>query len=201
MRPCLTFVMLPFWLWPYPGRLISGLVLFAAIFMGLPNLINFDNFLIIAAVCYLAGHWLWYYYRKYLVRRVIAFDVGGVIAQGDYFTEKVRPMPGMYETITELRKSHITAVLSNNNRMADHGFRQTFKSDDMFDVVFYSSDLGVKKPDVGVFKKFATQMGVSPSQILFFDDDASNVDAAKKVGFNAHVFKSVSQVVQIVNDG
>lgn len=190
--------MLPFWLWPYPGRLISAVFLLGAVYWLVPNFITYDNVLLLAVAAYVAGHWVWYYYRKLFVRRIIAFDVGGVIAQGDYFTETVRPMPGMYGTITNLRKSYITAVLSNNNRMADHGFRQTFKSDDMFDVVYYSSDLGSKKPDTASFKKFAAKMGVSPSQIVFFDDDASNVAAAQKVGFDAHVFKSSSQVIDVV---
>jgi HAD superfamily hydrolase (TIGR01509 family) len=193
--------MFPFWLWPYPGRLISAVLILALAYFALPNFLTYDNALWIGILAYVAGHWVWYYYRKYFTRRIIAFDVGGVIAQGDYFTETVRPMPGMYQTITEIRKSYVTAVLSNNNRMADHGFRQTFKSDDMFDVVYYSSDLGSKKPDTASFKKFAAKMGVSPSEIVFFDDDASNVEAAQKVGFNAHVFKSASQVVEVVKGG
>lgn len=191
--------MFPFWLWPYNGRIFSAFILLALVYFAIPSFITYDNLLWLAIIAYVAGHWVWYYYRKYFTRKVIAFDVGGVIAQGDYFTEQLRPMSGMYETITSLRKSYVTAVLSNNNRMADHGFRQIFKSNDLFDIVYYSSDLGVKKPDPNVFKKFAMNIGVSPSQIIFFDDDAANVEAAKKVGFNAHVFKSASQVIQVVN--
>lgn len=193
--------MFPFWLWPYPGRLVSAVLLLALAYFSVPNLITYDNFLILALVAYAAGHWVWFYYRKYFVRRIIAFDVGGVIAQGDYFTETIRPMPGMYQTITDLRKNYVTAVLSNNNRMADYGFRQTFRSDNMFDIVYYSSDLGAKKPDTASFKKFADKMGVHPNEITFFDDDASNVAAAQKVGFNAHVFKSSSQVIDVVKSG
>ncbi len=190
--------MVPFWLWPYPGRLISAFALLLVLFFAVPTVFTWDSIWWIAILAYVAGHWIWYYWRRYFTSKIIAFDVGGVIASGDFFTEKIRPMPGMYETITELRKNYITVVLSNNNSMVNQGFRQTFKSDDMFDRVFYSSDLGVKKPDLGIFKKFAAQMGVSPSRIIFFDDDAANVAAAKKVGFNAHMFKSTTQVMQVV---
>lgn len=193
--------MFPFWLWPYPGRIISAIFILALIHLSIPNFLTYDNALWIGILAYAAGHWVWYYYRKLVNRRIIAFDVGGVIAQGDYFTETVRPMPGMYQTITNVRKSYVTAVLSNNNRMADHGFRQTFNADDLFDIVFYSSDLGAKKPDVNIFKKFAAKMGVHPSEIVFFDDDAANVAAAKKVGFNAHIFKNSSQVIEVVKGG
>ncbi len=190
--------MFPFWLWPYPGRIISGAVLLVVLYFFAPTFITFDNVVWLAVLAYLAGHWVWYYYRRYVNGKVIAFDVGGVIAQGDYFTEHIKPMPGMYELVTNLRKNYITAVLSNNNRMVDPGFRQRFRSDNMFDVVYYSSDLGVKKPDPGVYKRFAAKIGVSPHKITFFDDDASNVEAAKSVGFNAHVFKDAGQAAEAI---
>ncbi|MFH0713387.1 MAG: HAD-IA family hydrolase [Candidatus Micrarchaeota archaeon] len=190
--------MLPFWLSPYLGRVVSALVLIVGVYLLVPELITGEILLLLIVVAYLAGHWVWFLWRKYIVRKVIAFDVGGVIAQGDYFTEHIRPMPGMYEMITETRKSYITVVLSNNNRLVDPGFRKLFKSDDMFDMVFYSSDLGAKKPDVGIYKRFIQQTGVSPHQIIFFDDDAKNVEAAKSVGINAHVFKSASQAMEAI---
>ncbi len=190
--------MLPFWLWPYRGRIISAFVLLLLAYLVAPDFFVWQNIWWVVVIAYIAGHWLWYYWRKYVNRKIIAFDVGGVIAQGDYFTEHIRPMPGMYETVTKLRKSYVTAVLSNNNRLVDPGFQQRFRAGDMFDVVYYSSDLGAKKPDTTIYKKFAMFMGVSPHNVVFFDDDVANIEAAKKVGFNAHVFKSASQVMEMV---
>ncbi len=190
--------MIPFWLWPYGGRVISALVLLGLLYFAVPDFITSETILWLAIIAYLAGHWLWYYWRRYVSRRVIAFDVGGVIAQGDYFTEHIRPMPGMYELVTDLRKKYVTAVLSNNNRLVDPGFRKRFRSDDMFDVVFYSSDLGAKKPSTDAYRRFASSIGVHPSRITFFDDDAANVEAAKKAGLKAYVFKNAGQAAESI---
>ncbi len=189
--------MLPFWLWPYPGRLLSALLLLLITYTLFPDVLASASLLILAVLAYVAGHWVWYLWRK-MKGKVVAFDVGGVIVEGDYFTEKIRPMPGMYEFVTNVRKNYVTAVLSNNNRMADYGFRKWFKADDLFDIVYYSSDLGAKKPDEASFLRFCKKMGVSPHNVVFFDDQEPNVIAAKKAGLNAHVFKNVSQAEEII---
>lgn len=191
--------MFPFWLRPYSGRILSAIVLLFIFYFLAPNIFNYTGLWWIVIGAYLAGHWIYYLWRKFINHKVIAFDVGGVLMAGDYFTETVKPMPGMYDLIVHTRQKYITAVLSNNNRMVNYGFIKFFKANNMFDTIFYSSDFGVRKPDEKVYKRFADAMGVSPSEITFFDDDPVNVEAAKKVGFNSHLFKSADQVAQVVN--
>ncbi|MGW7686794.1 HAD family hydrolase [Kribbella sp. NPDC054772] len=57
--------------------------------------------------------------------------------------------------------------------------------DDLFDVSCYSYDLGVAKPDPEFFTRAADRIGADPSTILFIDDIAKNVDAARTAGLPA----------------
>ena len=46
--------------------------------------------------------------------------------------------------------------------------------------------LGLAKPDAAIYHAFAHQTGFSPNRIVFFDDLAENIQAARASGWNAH---------------
>jgi putative hydrolase of the HAD superfamily len=58
--------------------------------------------------------------------------------------------------------------------------------DNKFDGMFVSCELGSRKPFTEFFTKAYQQLApVSKSEILFYDDLAENVSAAKDFGFKA----------------
>lgn len=57
--------------------------------------------------------------------------------------------------------------------------------DDLFDVSCYSHDLGVAKPDPKFFTEAARRIGADIETILFIDDNARNIDAARTAGMLA----------------
>jgi putative hydrolase of the HAD superfamily len=59
-----------------------------------------------------------------------------------------------------------------------------------FDEIVYSAALGVCKPDRVFFTAAQARMGVSVAQsILFADDTAANVDAARACGWRAMLYR------------
>ena len=58
----------------------------------------------------------------------------------------------------------------------------------LFDSEFYSCFLGAAKPKAAFFEKVVAQLGCDPGAVLFLDDRAENVEAAKQAGLNAMVF-------------
>lgn len=59
-----------------------------------------------------------------------------------------------------------------------------------FDEIVYSAALGVCKPDRVFFTNAQARMGVSAAQsILFVDDTAANVDAARACGWRAMLYR------------
>lgn len=69
------------------------------------------------------------------------------------------------------------------------------------DHVFNSSELGVAKPDPGIFELVAEQLDVAPDHCLFVDDTAANVAAAEAVGWSAHRYRSAPELQQWLNSG
>lgn len=71
-----------------------------------------------------------------------------------------------------------TALLSNSwgNDYPRDGW------DEMFDVVVISGEVGMRKPEPGIYRHTASLLGLEPSACVFVDDLAHNIAAAVEVG-------------------
>ena len=80
-------------------------------------------------------------------------------------------------------------LLSNTNLPHRIRFRELFRErfggsfDDLFAGCFYSDELHLRKPDPAVFRQVAARIGVAPRGILFIDDNADNIAAARSEGW------------------
>jgi len=64
----------------------------------------------------------------------------------------------------------------------------SLKLRDHFDGMLYSADLGARKPHAEFFERALARLPVSsPEEILFLDDFAKNVEAARAQGWQAHL--------------
>ena len=105
------------------------------------------------------------------------------------------PMPAISEVIDSLAGRFRFALLSNTN--AVHWAYARTHYADLLDRVkphFASFEIGMAKPDPEIFLHVAAELGVEPANCLFIDDLESNVDAARRVGFDAITFKTSGQL-------
>ena len=66
---------------------------------------------------------------------------------------------------------------------------------ELFDGCFYSYELRVAKPDPAYFRAILGRLDLTGEQVLFVDDNAANVEAARSVGLRAerwHVEEGVA---------
>ena len=56
---------------------------------------------------------------------------------------------------------------------------------DYFDGIVTSYEAKCYKPDRAIFDYTCAHCGIEPEETLFFDDSQANVDAARRLGFNA----------------
>jgi HAD superfamily hydrolase (TIGR01509 family) len=52
----------------------------------------------------------------------------------------------------------------------------------------FSARVRLIKPEPAIFELAAQRFAAAPGELLFFDDVAVNVDAARRAGWNAHHF-------------
>ena len=104
------------------------------------------------------------------------------------------PFEGAVELIDDLNAAGLhTACLSNTN--AGHWRSMTTPGDwnflplDRMTFQFASHLVGCCKPDEKIYRHVEARTGVRGSRVLFFDDRAENVEAAKRIGWRAHVIE------------
>ena len=99
---------------------------------------------------------------------------------------RIKPAEESLAIVRQLRHIGYGVHLGTNqerNRAAH--MREALGYDALFDVSCYSWELGARKPDLTFFAEAARRIGAEPSAILFIDDGASNVAAARNAGFAA----------------
>jgi putative hydrolase of the HAD superfamily len=85
-------------------------------------------------------------------------------------------------------KGYRTALLSNMHlRFATH-IRRNRSWLELFDHRFFSAELHLAKPDTKIFEFVLNEMRLSPEEILFIDDRAANISAARSLGFETILY-------------
>ena len=87
-------------------------------------------------------------------------------------------------------KGHQTALLSNTNALhiaeinrrlaAQYGFRHGIA--DVLDRVFYSQEVGLRKPDEAIFRHALREMNWRAEDVLFIEDSPQHVATARRLG-------------------
>lgn len=97
------------------------------------------------------------------------------------------------EILQRLRSTHQVFLLSNTNAIHLRAFNKTVKQvsnhdslDFCFDKLYYSHELGLRKPDVAIYEHVLTEMELIPSKTLFFDDLLPNLTGASQAGLQTH---------------
>ncbi len=127
---------------------------------------------------------------------LIAFDLGGVFAKGQYLTERMEEREGMRDLVKKLKGNYKVALLSNQNDEAHVLFEKKFGLPKLFDGQIVSGRVGVKKPDAKIFRILLQNFNEKPEKTIFIDDAVENVDAAKKFGIGAIQFVSIPDLVK-----
>src|SRR5215208_7221034 len=90
-----------------------------------------------------------------------------------------------------------TAVLSNT--IATHvGHNRARKLYDSFDVLVFSNEVGISKPDAGIYRRTLELLELSarPEAAFFVDDLEENVVAARGVGMHGILFTAAAQLYE-----
>jgi HAD superfamily hydrolase (TIGR01509 family) len=94
-----------------------------------------------------------------------------------------------------LRPRYRTGILSNSFVGARERERRAYNFEAMCDVVIYSHEEGMQKPDPRFFEVACTRLGVAAASVLFVDDVAGHVEAARSLGMQGVQFSSNEQAI------
>jgi putative hydrolase of the HAD superfamily len=101
------------------------------------------------------------------------------------------------QLVKQLRNKYPVYLLSNINQIhLEYVQSQDYWDESLFDKIFWSCDLGYRKPEPEIYLKVLEQIDVQPEKVLFFDDTPVNVEAAQALGINAVlVDRDISDII------
>jgi len=100
----------------------------------------------------------------------------------------------------DLRPRYTTAILSNSADGARREEQRRHGFEDLVDVVLYSHELGLAKPDPAVYRVACARLGVEPGEVVFLDDVEANVATARELGWHAVLHRSTAQSIAAITE-
>jgi putative hydrolase of the HAD superfamily len=88
----------------------------------------------------------------------------------------------------------LTAILSNISDNVLENVEREFAWIHRFDVLVWSYQLGISKPDPAIYRYTLSKLGTQPEETLFIDDKRPNVEAARALGIQAIEYSSVERL-------
>ena len=95
------------------------------------------------------------------------------------------PFPGTVSWLESLRSGYRLAMLSNTNELHWQRMQNEMGLGGVMHDYFLSHQLGKVKPDQAIYLDVIERLGVPAPDIIFFDDNVRNVEAARKIGIDA----------------
>jgi putative hydrolase of the HAD superfamily len=113
----------------------------------------------------------------------------------EWFRRDGQVEPAVLGAAARLRARGVPVHLaSNQERYRARCLESVLGFAERFDRRFFSCDLGVAKPDETFYAQVVREL--EPGAILFFDDHAANVDAARAAGWRAEIYTDVCSLYE-----
>ena len=103
------------------------------------------------------------------------------------------------QLLLHLKKQYKIYLLSNTNPIHVQGYTEYLKTNfglngwkEIFHQVFYSHELGTRKPSPEIFQKVLNLAGIKANDTLFLDDAEENIQVAKELGFQVIHINNIS---------
>jgi putative hydrolase of the HAD superfamily len=94
-----------------------------------------------------------------------------------------------------LRPRYRTGIISNSFVGARHREQQRYGFAEMTDLIVYSHEAGLSKPDPRIYQLACDGLGVPAADMVFLDDLPENVAAARELGMQAVLFQDTGQAI------
>lgn len=92
------------------------------------------------------------------------------------------------------RKGYKIGILSDQWYLSKEALIPTRKIK-KFDSVIISCDVGLRKPDIKIYKLLIKNIKLKPEEILFIDNQGWNIEPAKKLGIKTILYKDNKQLI------
>jgi HAD superfamily hydrolase (TIGR01509 family) len=106
-----------------------------------------------------------------------------------------QPDEALARFVDGLRSAGTTVAALTNNTSTERELLSRPELARLFDLAISSADAGLQKPDEAFYRHAETRLGAAAADIVFVDDVAANIEAAKALGWRGVWFRSTEQAI------
>lgn len=106
-----------------------------------------------------------------------------------------KEISGVVDIIKGLKGQGYKVALLSNMDIFKAKAMQYLHYDALFDPIVLAQDVGVKKPNLKMYKTLLKKINIPAPQLLFIDDSGKNIQAAKSLGIDSIKFKSAEKLL------
>ncbi|MGA2823975.1 MAG: HAD family phosphatase [Bacteroidales bacterium] len=106
--------------------------------------------------------------------------------------------------LENIRDSYRIFLLSNSNEIHFLKYREDLRQhygyrdfDALFEKVYFSYRLHLKKPDLAIFQLVLNENKLDPAETLFIDDTLMHIEAAHELGITGYHLRDGEELVQL----
>ena len=110
------------------------------------------------------------------------------------------------QLIKKLKKNHTIYLLSNTNVIHINAFKKQLGNKrwlafiKLFDKIYLSHELGLRKPDVKIFEHVLKEQKLKAEEVFFIDDSPQHIAGAKKLGIHCHHLLDDEDIIALFPD-
>lgn len=111
--------------------------------------------------------------------------------------------PERIELLKRLKTRFRLFLFSNTNALHAEAFRKRYAEtfgedfDNLFEKIYYSHVLGMRKPDPSAFQFIVDENELDPERTLFIDDSLPNVEGAESIGIKTIYLKPGTTILDL----
>ncbi|HIG31877.1 MAG TPA: HAD family phosphatase [Flavobacteriales bacterium] len=108
--------------------------------------------------------------------------------------------------IQYLKKEYSIYLLSNTNAIHIDALKKKIgnikweKFCNLFDKMYLSHKVGLRKPNAGIFEYILREQNLKPEEVFFIDDSPEHIEDANKLGIKTHHLKSGEEIATLFPD-
>jgi HAD superfamily hydrolase (TIGR01509 family) len=108
--------------------------------------------------------------------------------------------------IKKLKNNHTIYLLSNTNAIHIDAFKKQLGNKKwlafckLFDKMYLSHELGLRKPDVKIFEYILKEQKLKAEEVFFIDDSPQHIASAKKIGIHCHHLLDDEDIITLFPD-
>ena len=108
--------------------------------------------------------------------------------------------------LINLKKEYQLFLLSNTNSIHIKEFKSRLGEEkysefyNLFDKVYYSHEIGIRKPHAEVFRLILDENNLKTKEVLFIDDSPQHIQGAKELGIHTYHLKDNEEITTVFPD-